>query len=280
MILQRSFDETTPTLYVVATPIGNRDEMTPRAIAVLKDVDVIACEDTRTSGPLLAHFGIETKKISYHKHNERSSAEGILSLLSEGKSVALISDAGYPLISDPGYILVDTVTQAGYPVVPISGSSAFLNALVASGLDTMPFTFCGFLEHKDQAMRNQLNALKDRQETLIFYVSVHRVEKSLALVRDVLGDRNICLARELTKRYESFLRGTISEVIEALDTLKGEFVLVIEGQSDIQVTEENYLELVDQKIAEGLSPSRAIAAVAKEKGLSKNVIYQEYMSRT
>lgn len=280
MILQRSFDKTTPTLYVVATPIGNRDEMTPRAIAVLKDVDVIACEDTRTSGPLLAHFGIETKKISYHKHNERSSAEGILSLLSEGKSVALISDAGYPLISDPGYILVDTVTQAGYPVVPISGSSAFLNALVASGLDTMHFTFCGFLEHKDQAMRNQLNALKDRQETLIFYVSVHRVEKSLALVRDVLGDRNICLARELTKRYESFLRGTISEVIEALDTLKGEFVLVIEGQSDIQVTEENYLELVDQKIAEGLSPSRAIAAVAKEKGLSKNVIYQEYMSRT
>lgn len=277
---QRSFDEVVPTLYVVATPIGNREEMTPRAIEILKSVDVIACEDTRTSAPLLQYFGIETKRISYHKHNEQTSSEGILKLLDEGLSVALISDAGYPLISDPGYILVESVSSAGYPVVSISGSSAFLNALVVSGLDTTQFMFCGFLEHKEKAIVNQLMRVKALEHTLIYYVSVHRIEKSLDIVLEVLGNRRICLARELTKRHETILRGTVTEVRDSLDVLKGEFVLVIEGNKDvIDVESVDYIALIDAEVEKGVSTSRAISSVSKEYNLSKNTIYQEYMTQ-
>ena len=228
---QKSFDNDRPTCYLVATPIGNLNEMTPRAIEILKSVDFIAAEDTRNTLKLLTHFQIETRMISHHEHNESQSTNGIMQLLEQGKNVALVSDAGYPLISDPGEQLVKRIVDAGYNVVPISGSSAVLDALVASGLSPQPFVFYGFLPVSDKESRAQLNQLKAYPYTLVFYEAPHRIQKTIRRMQEVFGDRNACIARELTKRYEEFLRGTLSELAEVED-LKGEIVLVVEGNKD------------------------------------------------
>lgn len=228
---QKSFIDEKPTLYIVATPIGNLTELTPRAIEVLREVDVIAAEDTRNTRKLLSHFDIHTKLIAHHQYNENESAQGLLQLLEEGNQVALVSDAGYPLISDPGQCVTQLVIEAGYAVVPISGANAMLNALVASGLPTQSFLFYGFLKPKETMQIQELQKLKEYPHTLLFYEAPHRIQKTLQNMRSVLGDRNICLARELTKRYEEFIRGTISEVLEIIDTCKGEMVLVVEGKS-------------------------------------------------
>lgn len=274
---QQSFKEKLPTLYLVATPIGNLEEMTPRAINILKEVDVIACEDTRNSRKLMYHFSIDTPLISYHDFNEEASSKGIVALLSQGKNVALISDAGYPLISDPGQTLVQEVIDAGFFVVPISGSSAFLNGLVASGLVVQPFLFIGFLEAKEKRLLDQLTKLKQIPYTIVAYLSVHRVEKTLLVLKEVLGDRKICLARELTKLHEEFIRGTITEVIQQLEVLKGEFVLIIEGYKEEQVIDMSILiNIINQEIEQGLSVSRAISKVAKEQNVSKNELYNYY----
>lgn len=280
MIVQKSFkEEKKAALYLVATPIGNLEEMTPRAINILKKVDIIAAEDTRNTQKLITNFDIKTPLISYHMHNEKTSAQGIIKLLDEGKSVALVSDAGYPLISDPGQIVVPMVIEQNYSVIPISGSSAFINALVASGLVIQPFTFMGFLENKDNKIKEQLNSIKDSQFTTVFYVSVHRVEKTLEIIRDIMGDREICLAREITKLHEEFIRGKISEVLAEKITLKGEFVLVIEGKiEDEEVNLVSLLEVIDKEVSEGLSPSRAISKVAKEYNVSKNELYSIYQN--
>ena len=207
---QKSFENEKPTLYLVPTPIGNLNEMTPRAIDVLNSVDVIACEDTRNSGQLLKHFGISKRLIAYQNFNEASSTKGIINLLSQGNNVALISDAGYPLINDPGQRVVSEVTALGYNVVPISGCSAFLNALVASGLIAQPFIFIGFLPPSTHDCVKKLRLYQSYPMTLIMYEAPHRIEKMLQSCLDVLGDRHICIARELTKVHEEFIRGTIS----------------------------------------------------------------------
>ncbi len=275
---QKSFDNDRPTCYLVATPIGNLNEMTPRAIEILKSVDFIAAEDTRNTLKLLTHFQIETRMISHHEHNESQSTNGIMQLLEQGKNVALVSDAGYPLISDPGEQLVKRIVDAGYNVVPISGSSAVLDALVASGLSPQPFVFYGFLPVSDKESRAQLNQLKAYPYTLVFYEAPHRIQKTIRRMHEVFGDRNACIARELTKRYEEFLRGTLSELAEVED-LKGEIVLVVEGnkdehQPDVDLSEVN--ERISAYISNGISASNAIRKVSEETGISKNEIYAHF----
>lgn len=280
MKIQKSFETNQPTLYIVATPIGNLDEMTPRAIETLKAVDVIAAEDTRTTAKLLNHFSIDTHTISYHKHNESQSTQGILKLLQEGKSVALVSDAGYPLISDPGQTLVSELVKNEFPVVPISGSSAFINALVVSGIVTQPFSFLGFLENKASSIEKQLEPIKKLNHTLIFYLSVHRVEKTLKVVYDLLGNRQIALCRELTKKHEEIIRGSLEGILNTQLTLKGEFVLVIEGfNQEENLDMEGLMGLIQETIENGLSPSRAISKVAKDQNVSKNELYNYYQNK-
>lgn len=273
---QKSFENGQATLYLVPTPIGNLSEMSPRAIEVLNSVDVIACEDTRTSGTLLRHFDINKKLIACHNFNEENSAKGIVALLEEGQNIALISDAGYPLINDPGQKLVKLTTEAGFNVVPVSGPSAFLNALVASGLVAQPFIFVGFLPQSNGEREKKLLEYKDYPMTMVFYEAPHRIEKMLNSCLKVLGDRQCVLARELTKMHEEFIRGSISEVIEILPEIRGEMVIVMDGNHEdpsASITDADILEMVAQKESEGISTRDAIKQIAKESGLSKNAIY-------
>ncbi|WP_294209127.1 16S rRNA (cytidine(1402)-2'-O)-methyltransferase [uncultured Solobacterium sp.] len=280
---QKSFENEKPTLYLVPTPIGNLNEMTPRAIDILNSVDVIACEDTRNSGQLLKHFGISKRLIAYQNFNEASSTKGIINLLSQGNNVALISDAGYPLINDPGQRVVSEVTALGYNVVPISGCSAFLNALVASGLIAQPFIFIGFLPPSTHDCVKKLRLYQSYPMTLIMYEAPHRIEKMLQSCLDVLGDRHICIARELTKVHEEFIRGTISEILPIASELKGEIVVVIEGNQDDyekDIDMGQILNMVNTSIESGMSTSAAIKEVAKQTGISKNQIYDLVHGKT
>ena len=280
---QKSFENEKPTLYLVPTPIGNLNEMTPRAIDVLNSVDVIACEDTRNSGQLLKLFGISKRLIAYQNFNEASSTKGIINLLSQGNNVALISDAGYPLINDPGQRVVSEVTALGYNVVPISGCSAFLNALVASGLIAQPFIFIGFLPPSTHDCVKKLRMYQSYPMTLIMYEAPHRIEKMLQSCLDVLGDRHICIARELTKVHEEFIRGTISEILPIASELKGEMVVVIEGNQDDyekDIDMGQILNMVNTSIESGMSTSAAIKEVAKQTGISKNQIYDLVHGKT
>ena len=280
---QKSFENEKPTLYLVPTPIGNLNEMTPRAIDVLNSVDVIACEDTRNSGQLLKHFDISKRLIAYQNFNEASSTKGIINLLSQGNNIALISDAGYPLINDPGQRVVSEVTALGYNVVPISGCSAFLNALVASGLIAQPFIFIGFLPPSTHDCVKKLRMYQSYPMTLIMYEAPHRIEKMLQSCLDVLGDRHICIARELTKVHEEFIRGTISEILPIASELKGEMVVVIEGNQDDyekDIDMGQIMNMVNTSIESGMSTSAAIKEVAKQTGISKNQIYDLVHGKT
>ena len=273
---QKSFENDLPTLYLVPTPIGNLNEMSERALEILNYVDVIACEDTRTSGILLKHFNISKRLISYQNYNENASSKGIVQLLKEGTKVALISDAGYPLISDPGQRVVMDVIGAGFNVVPVSGSNAVLNALVASGLIVQPFLFAGFLPSSTHDCVRKLKEYKPYPMTLVFYEAPHRIEKMLKSGLEVLGDRKCCVAREMTKIHEEFIRGTISEVLEVASGLKGEMVVVIAGNSEDyekDVDMSILLDLVEKAEERGLSKSEAIKEVAANAGVSKNVLY-------
>lgn len=273
---QESFKNNQSSLYLVATPIGNLNEMTPRAIDTLKEVDIIAAEDTRNSRYLLEHFDIETKMMAYHDHNEDEATHTIINKLESGKNVALISDAGYPLISDPGYLLVKEVIAKGFNVIPISGSSAFINALVASGLVVQPFAFMGFLPSKEHALKEQLVKDQKMSITLVYYLSVHKVEKTLKFMYDVLGDRKVCLAREITKKHEEFIRGTLSEVANSLDVQKGEYVLIVEAQEEKEAEMVDLLVKVKENVDEGMKPSKAISLIAKQFQVSKNELYNAY----
>lgn len=273
---QKSFENGMPTLYLVPTPIGNLSEMSPRALEVLNSVDVIACEDTRTSGTLLRHFDIRKKLIACHNFNEENSAKGIVALLEDGQNVALISDAGYPLINDPGQKLVKLTTDAGFNVVPVSGPSAFLNALVASGLVAQPFIFVGFLPQSTGEREKKLQEYKNYPMTMVFYEAPHRIDKMLNSCLKIFGDRQCVLARELTKLHEEFIRGNISEVIEILPEIRGEMVIVMDGNHEDPsdaVTDNDVLMKVNELIESGISTRDAIKQVAKETGISKNSVY-------
>ena len=274
---QKSFENEKPTLFLVPTPIGNLSEMTPRAIDVLNSVDVIACEDTRTSGQLLKHFDIHKRLVAYQNFNEESSADGLINLLSKGQNVALITDAGYPLMSDPGQRVVRKATEQGYNVVPISGCNAMLNALVASGLIVQPFIFIGFLPPSSSLCKKKLQEYVNYPMTLVFYEAPHRIEKMLKACLEVLGDRECSLARELTKVHEEFLRGTISEILEEVDGLKGEMVICIAGNSDEPKKDIDagfILDTVRKAISRGMSTSDAVKETAKKLNIPKNRVYE------
>lgn len=276
---QKSFENDKATLYLVATPIGNLNEMTYRAVEILNSVDFIAAEDTRNTMKLLNHFDISTKLISHHEHNIQTSIPKILSLLKENHNIALVSDAGYPAISDPGYELVKEVIDNDFNVVPISGANACLNALVVSGINPQPFLFYGFLDHQDKKKKKELEELKYYKETIVFYEAPHRIKKTLQLMLSILGNRHIALAREITKKHEEINRGTIEEVLNVVDELKGEMVIVVEGskeQPEGIIFEQSIEEHVNEFIEKGISTKDAIKEVAKQRGVSKNLIYQEY----
>ena len=267
------------TLFLVATPIGNLNEVSKRSLEVLGAVDVIACEDTRNSVKLLSHYDIHTRLITYHNFNEEDSTKGILKLLEEGKDVALISDAGYPLISDPGYLLVNEVIDAGYTVTTISGPNAALNALVASGLETNHYLFYGFLNAKTSQAEKELTALKDFPYTIIFYEAPHRIEKTLQSALKILGDRKACLARELTKVHEEYHRGTLSQLCELHD-LKGEMVLIIEGKKDEdKPCVEDLLTEMEERVRDGQRAKDAAADLSEEYKVSKNQLYKAWLEK-
>lgn len=276
----QSFRNDKNTLYIVATPIGNLDEMTPRAVEVLKNVDFIAAEDTRNTGKLLKHFNIETKMIVHHMHNESKSSDGLIKLLEEGSNIAIVSDAGYPLISDPGQTIVNKAISKGFNVVPISGSSAILNAVVASGLDTSAFSFIGFLPIKQSECRDKLQEIKDRKDTLVFYEAPHRLFKTLKIIEEELGNRYVCIAREITKQYEEYIRGDILTILENIDSIKGEIVLVVEGSKDVEKEYLNIdlIDMMQKEVAQGMSASEAIKHVSKLSGVKKNHLYKIYHS--
>jgi 16S rRNA (cytidine1402-2'-O)-methyltransferase len=276
MNIQNSFDEQKPTLYIVSTPIGNLKDITFRAIEVLKVVDIILCEDTRTSNTLLKHYDIKKSLMSYQKFNEQAMVDYVIEVLESGKSLALISDAGTPLISDPGYILIKALIDKNFNVVSIPGASALLAALITSGIATQPFTFIGFLPRKVGEIKTILTQYKNRTETLIIYESPNRMDKTLGYILDVLGDRRISIARELTKKFETYYRGLVSQIdTEALDG-RGEYVIIIEGhQLKIDTTQDPVL-LVDHYIAQGLTEKDAIKQASNDLGVHKSEVYKLY----
>ncbi len=269
------------TLYVVATPIGNLEDITRRALRVLGEVKVVACEDTRRTRTLLTHFGLATPTVSYHEHNESSRAAELIARLLDGESVALVSDAGTPCISDPGYRLVREAAAAGIDVVPVPGASAAVTALSASGLATDTFLFVGFLPSKRSARKARLAELAGVRETIVFYEAPHRIGAMLEDLREAFGDREIVVAREITKLHEEIVRGSVSEVTAKLtaERHRGEFVVVVEGASDRGAASGDDAiparERVAELEAEGLTRMDAVKRVAKERGLPKREVYRE-----
>jgi 16S rRNA (cytidine1402-2'-O)-methyltransferase len=273
----------TATLYLVATPIGNLEDITLRALRILREVAWIACEDTRQTRKLLDHFGIATTLVSYHEHNEAARAAELVKQLEAGSSGALVSDAGTPLISDPGYRLVAAAIASGIAVVPIPGASAALAALAGSGLGTDAFTFRGFLPPRAAARRQTIESLKDADCTLIFYEAPHRILEALEDIEAVLGPRPVVVARELTKIHEEFLRGSASEIrlqLAARPTVKGEITLLI-GRASAESKPANLPEAEDEvrRLEEqGLSRMDAIKRVSKARGIPKRELYRKVIS--
>ena len=274
--------ELAPGLYLVATPIGNLEDITLRALRVLKQADVIACEDTRQTQKLLNHFGIEKPTVSYHEHNEASRAAELVKKLAEGARIAVVSDAGMPGISDPGFRLVSLAIERGVPVVPVPGPAAFVTALVASGLPVESFAFRGFLPPKSGARRRVLERVKESLQTQVFYEAPHRIREALEDVVATLGpNRRVVVARELTKIHEEFLRGSAPEVLATVNNrgeIKGEIVLLIGPTAQGETTAPT-LSVRDRVVQlmreEKLDEKAALKKVAKERGISKSEAYRE-----
>lgn len=264
------------TLYLVPTPIGNLDDMTYRSVKVLNEVEVIFSEDTRVTLNLLQYFGIKKKLIALHDHNEDSVREKVFEYLENGCDVAIVTDRGTPIISDPGFKTVEYVSKKNYNVVSLPGATAFVPALVTSGLAPEPFMFYGFLNSNDSKRKKELEELKDYSFTIVFYEAPHRIKKTLKLFLAILGDRNISVARELTKKFETIYRGRISEIYDMIPE-KGEFVIVVEGSSKKEVDLSlSIVDSVNLYIKAGISVMDAIKKVAKERNLPKGEVYKEY----
>lgn len=283
MRVQKSFaaQAETGTLYLVGTPIGNLDDMTYRAVETLKTADWIAAEDTRQTRKLLTHFGIQTRLVSYHEHNKQASGPELIRFLKEGQSVALVSDAGLPAISDPGHDLVCMAAEGNIPVVPIPGANAALSALIVSGLATDRFLFAGFLPRDRKGMGETLRELAHVQATLLFYESPHRVAKTLQAIRDELGNRDVALVREITKRYEEVARGTLDEALQHLEEhpAQGEYVIVLGRASEAERLESAWWqelsveEHVSRYEEQGDDRKSAMKKAAADRGVSKRDIY-------
>lgn len=284
---QKSFENNHEgSLYLIPTPIGNLEDMTFRAIKILKEADIIAAEDTRQTKKLLNHFDISTPLVSYHEHNKETSGNKIINMLKEGKVVALVSDAGMPTISDPGYELVVFALSEKIAVIPLPGANAALTALIASGLSTQPFYFYGFLDRQKKTKRKQLESIKSMRDTIIFYEAPHRLKETLKLMVEVFGNRKIALSRELTKKFEEFIRGNLVEILQWSEEneIRGEFCIIVEGAL-VQEEEPtsnwwddlSIVEHVDYYINEkSMSSKEAIKSVTKDRGVHKREIYQSY----
>ena len=272
---QKSFESDGAALLLLPTPIGNLQEVTPRILEAIDSVDVIACEDTRNTGKLLELIGRKKPLIAHHEHNQAQSIPKIMELLAEGKKVGVMSDAGYPLVSDPGQNLVKAAIAKDVPVIPFSGPNAATDALVASGLDASHYLFYGFLDAKSSKRKKQLETLKELPYTIIFYEAPHRIEDMVADVKEVFGDREACLARELTKKFEEFVRGSLSEIETVCGSLKGEMVLVVEGAQKKAADKDDAVNRVRELADAGMKLKAAAKQVAKETGLSANELYNE-----
>lgn len=273
---QNSYDNT-PTLFLVPTPIGNLDDITYRTVKVLRDVDVIFSEDTRVTAILLNHLKIKKQLIALHDHNEGKAKNIVLEYLNSGKSVALVTDRGTPIISDPGYKTVKYISDEGFNVVALPGACAFVPALIVSGIDSKHFLFYGFLDSKENIRSKELDSLKFIKNTMVFYEAPHRIHSTLSLMLDKFGDRNISISREISKKFESVFRGKISEVLSDLENIKGEFVIIVSGFDGNLF--DNSLSIVDSVnlyVNEGISVKEAIKIVAKEKNIPKSAVYREY----
>jgi 16S rRNA (cytidine1402-2'-O)-methyltransferase len=267
-------------LYLVATPIGNLEDITYRAVRVLGEVDLIACEDTRQTRKLLEHYNIQKPSISYHDHNEAERTEELAVRLRNGGVIALVSDAGMPLVSDPGYRLVRAAVESGIPVVPLPGPSAALTALAASGLPTDAFRFAGFLPNKPGQRQKALEAIAEENATVIFYEAPHRILEALEAIDQVLGGRPVVVARELTKIHEEFLRGTAAEIraeLEHRDAVKGEMTVLI-GKATAPPPDDTPLPDAVEALVRGGTPRMdAIKLVARRRGLSKREVYAQLL---
>ena len=273
----RSFNHNGGMLYLVATPIGNLSDFSFRAIEVLKSVDKIYAEDTRNSITLLRHYNINTRLESYHEFNQDVKTDSIVEEIKNGATIAIISDAGLPVISDPGYKIVQEAARLNLPISTIPGASAGISALIASGLAPMPFTFYGFLDSKKTKRLKELNELKYVNHTIIFYEAPHRIFECLEDMLTVFGDRRVCLARELTKTFEEYIRGSISDILK-LDSIKGEIVLIVEGyKEDSSEDNANPFEKIDELINLGYKPNEAIKEVAKLLNLDRKELYKDYI---
>lgn len=272
---QKSYDGS-PTLYLVPTPIGNLGDFTFRAVEVLNQVEVIFSEDTRVTINLLNHYNIKKKLIAFHKFNEEQKVGVVLSYLEDGKSVAIVSDRGTPVLSDPGEICTKKVIEKGYNVVSLPGATAAIPAITASGLDSSKFIFYGFLNSKSSKRKKELEFLKNNKMTIIFYEAPHRIMEMLADLKEVFGNRNISISREISKKFEEIYRATISEVMNMLTEIKGEFVIVVEGNKDVVSFDDITIkEHVNMYMEDGLTEKEAIKKVAKERNMSKSDIYKE-----
>ena len=275
-MIQKSYDDS-PSLYLVPTPIGNLEDITIRSLNVLRDSDEILCEDTRTTGILLSNYDIKKKLVSCHEFNEDKMIEYVVSKLKDGLTLSLVTDQGTPIISDPGYIVSRGVINAGYNVISLPGPTAFVPSLTSSGIEPSPFLFYGFLNSKKSKQISELNSLKDYKFTVIFYESVHRLKDTLYNILNVFGNRKICICRELSKLHEEYIRGNIEDVINNIDNLKGEFVLVVEGNKTIvDYSNLSVVEHVKIYLDDGVSEMDAIKIVAKERNVPKSIIYSEY----
>ncbi len=273
---QKSYDNT-PSLYLITTPIGNMDDITYRAIKTMEEVDILLAEDTRVTKLLLNHFGIKNKLIANHKFNEESNVEQIISYLKKGMNVGLVSDRGTPIISDPGYEAAKKIIEEGFNVISIPGVTALIPALTSSGLIPQPFLFYGFLNSKDSKQKKELETLKNEKSTIIFYEAPHRITNTLNNILEVFGDRDCSISREITKKFEEIYRGRISEVLPLLENAKGEMVIVVAGNNNVNTFSNlTIVEHVNLYIKEGKTVMDSIKLVAKERKLTKNEVYSSY----
>lgn len=273
-------------IYLVATPIGNLEDITIRALNILKEVDLIAAEDTRHTLGLLNHFEISKPLISYYKQNEKTKSEVLIQKVLEGQNIAVVSDAGTPGISDPGEEIVKVAIENNIEIIPIPGACAFVNALIASGLNTREFCFVGFLSTEKKEKREKLNELKYETKTLIFYEAPHKLKSTLETIYEIFGERKIVLAKELTKIHEEFIRGNISQILDKIELIKGEFVILIEGskesKADVEKNAINDLSLEEHyKFYEekGFEKKEIVKKIAKDRNVNKNEIYQYFLDR-
>ncbi len=272
---QESYDGKA-TLYLVSTPIGNMGDITYRSVEILKSVDIIFSEDTRVTLSLLEYLGLKKKLIALHDHNEDVVKEKVLNYLKDGKDIVLVTDRGTPIISDPGFKTVRYVIENNFNVVALPGATAFVPAIIVSGINPEPFIFYGFLNSKENKRKEELELLSDENKTMIFYEAPHRIINTLKLMLEVFGDRNISISREITKKFESVYRGKISEVLEIIPE-KGEFVIVVEGNNSNNFDDSlSIKEAVNLYVSAGFDVMTSIKKVAKDRGVPKGEIYKEY----